>query len=66
MVNQKNKKSIELFHEKTGEVIRIIRFKKPKDFDYFIYSFKSMRYPGYNWRYCKNNGRKGIYCEEKN
>ena len=66
MVNQKNKKSIELFHEKTGEVIRIIRFKKPKDFDYFIYSFKSMRYPGYNWRYCKNNGSKGIYCEEKN
>ena len=53
--NKKYKKSIELFHEKSGDVVRVIRFKNPKDFDYFLYGYKSMRYPGYKWRYCKNN-----------
>ena len=48
MVNHKIRKSIELFHEKSGEVIRTIRFKNPKDFNYFLYGFKSMRYPDYN------------------
>ena len=48
MANHKIKKSIELFHEKSGEIVRTIRFKNPKDFDYFLYGFKSMRYPGYN------------------
>ena len=60
MVNHKIKKTIELFHEKSGEVVRIIRFKNPKDFNNFLDSFKSMRYPGYNWRYSKNNVRKKI------
>ena len=64
--NNKFKKTIELVHEKSGGVIRIIRFKKSKDFDYFLYAFNSMRYPGYIWRYYKNNKRKGIYHEEKN
>ncbi len=31
MVNHKNRKSIELYHEKSGDVVRIIRFKIPKD-----------------------------------
>ena len=64
--NKKYKKSIELFHEKTGEVVRNIRFKNSKDFDYFLYGYKSMRYPGYNWRYQKNNGRKMRCLEAKN
>jgi len=55
MVNKKKyKKSIELFHEKSGELVRIIRFKNSKDFDNFLYGYSSMRYPGYNWRDCKN------------
>jgi hypothetical protein len=64
---EKNKfKLIELFHEKSGEVVRVIRFKKLKDFEYFLHAFRSMRYPGYNWRYCKNNRRKGQCNEGKN
>ena len=55
---EKYKKSIELFHEKTGELVRVIRFKNSKEFDYFLYSYRLMRYPGYNWRYHKNNCRK--------
>ena len=42
---------IELFNEKTGEVIRKIRFQKPFEFDKFLKDFKAMRYPGYRWRY---------------
>lgn len=53
--NDKFKKSIELFHEKSGDVVRVIRFKKAKEFDDFLYAFRSMRYPGYNWRYRKKN-----------
>ena len=55
----KYKKSIELFHEKSGDVVRVIRFKNQKDFDYFLYGYRSMRYPGYKWRYCKIHVRKG-------
>ena len=59
MVNKERyKKSIELFHEKTGELVRVIRFKNPKEFDNFLYRFRLMRYPGYNWRYHKNIKRK--------
>ncbi len=47
----KYKKSIELFHEKSEDVVRTIRFKNSKDFDYFLYGYKSMRYPGYGWRH---------------
>jgi hypothetical protein len=42
---------IELFDEKTKEIIRTLRFKKTKDLEYFITSFRLMRYPGYGWRY---------------
>ena len=44
---------IELFNEKTGEVVRLIRFRKPNDFDEFLKDFRAMRYPGYGWRYKK-------------
>ena len=49
----KNKTKIELFAEKTGNVIRVIRFQKSKDFDEFLKGFGEMRYPGYGWRYKK-------------
>ena len=68
MANNKQKysKSIELFHEKSGDTKRVIRFKNLKDFDNFLDAFRSMRYPGYNWRNRnKTRGRK-IYCAEKN
>jgi hypothetical protein len=50
---EKYKKSIELFHEKTGELVRIIRFKSPKEFNNFLSGYRLMRYPGYNWRFHK-------------
>jgi hypothetical protein len=49
-VEKKFNKVIELFDEKTGEVVRAIRFRKPKDFNEFLKGFKAMRYPGYGWR----------------
>jgi hypothetical protein len=51
------KKVIELFDEKTGNVVRSICFRSPKEFDEFVKGFKEMRYPGYAWRY-KDKGRK--------
>ena len=63
MVNNKkiSKKAIELFNEKSGDVIRVIRFKNQKDFEDFLYGFRSMRYPGYKWRYLNNKGKKGCH-----
>ena len=49
--NKKYKISIELFHEKTGDVVRAIRFRNSMAFDEFLKDFKAMRYPGYSWRY---------------
>jgi hypothetical protein len=48
---EKFRKTIELFDEKTNEIVRRINFKNPKDFDKFIEDFRLMRYPGYRWRY---------------
>jgi hypothetical protein len=48
---EKFKKSIELFDEKTNEVVRVIHFRNPKDFEKFLEDFRLMRYPGYSWRY---------------
>ena len=45
--------TIELFKKTTGDKVRTIRFKNPTEFDYFLNSFKIMRYPGYNWKYKK-------------
>ena len=42
---------IELFSERTGEVVRIKRFHNQAKFEEFLESFKAMRYPGYGWRY---------------
>ena len=48
---RKPKEVIELFDEKTGKVVRVIRFKSRFDFDDFLEGFDAMRYPGYGWRY---------------
>ena len=48
---KKYKTVIELFTEKTGEIIRIIHFHTSKDFNDFLTGFGEMRYPGYGWRY---------------
>ena len=56
-VGTKYKEVIELFDEKTGEVVRIIRFRRSIEFGEFLKKFKAMRYPGYGWRY-KDKGKK--------
>jgi len=48
---EKFRKTIELFDEKTNEIVRKIHFKNSKDFDKFLEDFRLMRYPGYSWRY---------------
>ena len=48
---KKTNTTIELFAEKTENVIRVIRFRKSKDFNEFLKGFREMRYPGYGWRY---------------
>ena len=55
---EKFNKSIELFHEKTGELVRVIKFKNIKEFDYFLSGYRLMRYPGYDWRVHKKIRRK--------
>ena len=64
--NKKYNKSIELFHEKSGDAVRVIRFKTSKDFDDFLYAFRSMRYPGYNWRKCNKTRGREKYHVAKN
>lgn len=49
---------IELFDEKTGVVVRTIRFRNSISFDEFLKSFKAMRYPGYSWRYIDKEKKK--------
>jgi len=48
---EKFKVRIELFDEKTNEIVRKIHFKNQRDFNKFIEDFTLMRYPGYRWRY---------------
>ena len=50
-VGTKYMERIELFDEKTGDVVRVIRFRNSKAFDSFLKDFKAMRYPGYSWRH---------------
>jgi len=50
-IGNKYKKIIELFNEKTGEVVRVIRFRNSISFNDFLKGFAAMRYPGYCWRY---------------
>ena len=47
----KYREVIELFDEKTGDVVRVIRFRNSIAFNEFLKDFKAMRYPGYGWRY---------------
>ena len=56
-VGTKYKVVIELFDEKTGDVVRVIRFRNSIAFNEFLNDFKAMRYPGYGWRY-KDKGKK--------
>ncbi len=51
MPKEKFREVVELFDEKTNEIVRVIRFNNPKDYDKFLEDFKLMRYPGYKWRY---------------
>jgi hypothetical protein len=48
---KKFREKIELFDEKTDEIVRKIHFRSSKDFDKFLEDFTLMRYPGYRWRY---------------
>jgi hypothetical protein len=59
-VGTKHKKVIELFDEKTGDVIRVIRFCNSIAFDEFLKDFKAMRYPCYDWRYRDKSEKKNM------
>jgi len=48
---EKFRETIELFDEKTNEIVRKIHFKNQRDFEKFLEDFRLMRYPGYGWRY---------------
>ena len=48
---EKFRETIELFDEKTNEIVRKIHFKNQRDFEKFLEDFRLMRYPGYRWRY---------------
>ena len=50
-IRTKYKEAIELFDEKTGEVVRVISFHTPNEFNKFLKDFKAMRDPGYGWSY---------------
>ncbi len=50
-------KVVELFNDKTGDVVRVIRFRNLKAFNNFLEDFEAMRYPNYSWRY-KNSVKK--------
>ena len=54
----KDKKVVELFNEKTGEVVRVIRFRNSIAFDGFLRDFRAMKYPGYSWRYIDKGNEK--------
>jgi hypothetical protein len=49
-IGKKYKKVVELFNEKTGEVVRVIRFRNAIVFNEFLNDFRAMRYPNYGWR----------------
>ena len=57
-IGTKYKQAIELFDEKTGVVVRIIRFRNLISFDEFLKDFNAMRYPGYAWRYIGKGKRR--------
>lgn len=62
-VGTKHRKSIELFDEKTGDTVRIIRFRNSMAFNEFLKDFKAMRYPGYGWKHIDKGKKKGQMSE---
>jgi len=58
-VGTKYKEVIELFDEKTGEIVRLVRFHTPNEFNEFLKGFKAMRYLGYGWKY-RDEGKRMI------
>jgi len=58
-IGTKYKVTIELFDEKTGDVVRAIRFRSSIAFEEFLKDFRAMRYPGYSWRYVDKGKKKG-------
>jgi hypothetical protein len=58
-IGVKFNKVVELFNEKTGDVVRVIRFRNLKTFNNFLKDFEAMRYPNYSWRY-KNSVKKMV------
>jgi hypothetical protein len=50
-IGNKYKKVVELFNEKTGDIVRVIRFRNSITFNDFLKDFEAMRYPNYCWRY---------------
>ena len=52
-----NKKVIELFDEKTGNLIRTFYFSNQKEFYKFVKGFKEMKCPGYGWKYKDKRGK---------
>ena len=50
-IGNKYKKVVELFNEKTGDVVRVIRFRNSITFNDFLKDFEAMRSPNYSWRY---------------
>ena len=46
----KYRKVVELFNEKTGEVVRVIHFRNSIAFNAFLKDFRAMKYPCYSWR----------------
>ena len=55
---EKFREVIELFDEKSNEMVRKIHFKNQRDFTKFLDDFKLMRYPGYGWRYLDKGKKK--------
>jgi hypothetical protein len=58
-IGTKYREVIELFNEKTGDVVRVIRFRSSIAFDEFLKDFREMRYPSYGWRYIDKGKKKG-------
>ena len=52
--------SIELFNEKTGEVVRELRCHNEQEFNEFLKGFNAMRYPGYGWRYKEKKAKEDM------
>lgn len=57
-IRAKYKQAIELFDEKTGDIVRVIRFHNSMESEKFFKDFNAMRYPGYSWRHIDKGKRR--------